>query len=67
MYSPPHELQLKESELMCLLKQLLRGEDLSQQQSYTVPLCPFLHHRFGCLNQVKTREDAAPAMSAYGV
>lgn len=49
MYSPPHELQLKESELICLLKQLLVAEDLSQQQSYTVPSRPFLQHRLSCL------------------
>lgn len=49
MYSPPYELQQKESELMCLLKQLLVVEDLSQQPSYTVPSCPFLHHRLSCL------------------
>lgn len=65
MHSPPHELQLKDSELMCLLKQLLIAEDLSQQPSYTVPSCPFLHHRLNRLNRVKAREDAASAMSTY--
>jgi len=65
MYSLPHELSPKESELMCPPKQLLKAEDLSQQLSYTVPLCPLLHHRLGCLNQVKAGEDAASAMSTY--
>lgn len=50
---------------MCLLKQLLIAEDLSQQPSYTVPSRPFLHHRLSCLNRVKAREDAAAAMSTY--
>ena len=63
MYLPPHELPPKESELMRLQHRPFTPEDLSQQPSYTVPPCPFIHHRLSCLNPAKAREDAASAAS----
>lgn len=44
---------------MRLLKQLLTARNLSQQPSYTIPPCAFLHHRLSCLNQVKAREKCS--------
>lgn len=59
MYSSPREVPLKESELMCLQKQLLTARNLSQQPSYIIPPRAFLHHRFSCLNQVEAREKCS--------
>lgn len=53
MYSPAHELPLKECKLMRLPKQLLKAEGLSQQPTYTVPRRPVLRFRLSRLNQAR--------------
>lgn len=62
MYSPPHKLQLKESELMCLLKLLLKAKTLVSSRVTLFPRAP-LYTRLSCLNRVKAGADAASAMS----